>query len=814
VNTASAASGREPIEQGFQLGGLSIDPRAGEVTGPGGREKLDPKVMDVLVMLAQHAGQVVLREDLLARIWPNTVVTDDALSRCIYELRRQLTLAGGDERYRAIFETVPKRGYRLNGGITVLPPLPPEARPPPPPTGESPPVEPRRRWPAAAAVVGAAILVVLVLALGRQATVPRTRGQSAASGQSAVAVLPFVDMSAAQNQAYLGDGIAEDVRSRLAQSKDLRVISRSSSFLFRERPADIRDIADKLDITHVLEGSVQRSGDRLRILAQLISAADSSQVWSMRFDRTAGDIFAIQDEISVQVTRALEVSLAPGAMERMRRQGTTNLEAYLEFLQGHALLATHRVNDAKAALARFQQAVALDPKFASAYLGIAEAALFAAEFEITDDRQHRFDTARRRGELLVERALAIDPEHGEAYLQRAHLAAYENLASAERDFRRGLELSPNSAEGHAGLAEVLYASLPRRGEALELLDRARKLDPLEPAYDVRMAVYLYDERSDPEAARELLVDVVARHPRYAPAVARLCESNFLVGDIAEAIRYCEEALALDPLLEESRRFLIHQYLLLGRPEVAELLVGNTDEPSLRSIPILIDRRDWVRAGEVAYRALQQRTTSPSARWYACSAIRMHARTTGDYTRAAAALEAESGITWDASGNPVIPDQPTGVRDPAIALADVLIQAGQEKRGRRLLAEILARMRHETGELGRPEYWYVHFHPAALAMNGEGDAAIDMLERSMAQSAKPVIAWWQLFEIEPAFATLREDPRFEAFRAKVRAHIAAQRRELERLQADGLLPDRAARQQSDGSPSAPAMQTTVASGNFG
>jgi tetratricopeptide (TPR) repeat protein len=535
----------------------------------------------------------------------------------------------------------------------------------------------------------------------------------------------------------------------------------------------------------------------------------------MRFDRTAGDIFAIQDEISVQVTRALEVSLTPGAMERMRRRGTTNLEAYLEFLQGHALLATHRIKDAKAALARFQQAVALDPKFASAYLGIAEAALFAAEFEITDDRQRRFDTARRRGELLVEKALAIDPEHGEAYLQRAHLEAYENLASAERDFRRGLELSPNSAEGHAGLAEVLYASLPRRGEALELLERARKLDPLEPAYDVRMAVYLYDERSDPEAARELLVDVVARHPRYAPAVARLCESNFLVGDVAEAIRHCEEALALDPLLEESRRFLIHQYLLLGRPEIAELLVGNTgDEPDLRSIPILIDRRDWVRAGEVAYRALQQRTTSPSARWYACSAIRMHARTTGDYTRAAAALEAESGITWDANGNPVIPDQPTGVRDPAIALADVLIQAGQEKRGRRLLAAILARMRHETGELGRAEYWYVHFHPAALAMNGERDAAIDMLERSMAQSAKPVIAWWQLFEIEPAFATLREDPRFEAFRAKVRAHIAAQRRELERLRADGLLPDRPARQQSGGSSSAPAMHTTVASGNFG
>ena len=818
MNTASPAPGREPLEQGFQLGELSIDPRAGEVTGPGGREKLDPKVMDVLVMLAQSAGQVVLREDLLARIWPNTIVTDDALSRCIYELRRQLTLAGGDERYRAMLETVPKRGYRLNGEITLPSPAvvaPTLAAGAAPPVANPPASERRRRRHVPAIVAGAAILLVLLAALGRQLATPGARSAPQPSGQSSVAVLPFVDMSAAQDQAYLADGIAEDVRSRLAQSKDLRVISRSSSFLFRERPADVRDIADKLDVTHVLEGSVRRSGDRLRITAQLIAATDSSHVWSMRFDRTAGDIFAIQDEISVQVTRALEVSLSPGAMERMRRRGTTNLEAYLEFLQGHALLATHRVNDAKGALARFQQAVALDPRFATGYLGVAEAALFAAEFEITDDRQRRFDTARRRGELLVERALAIDPEHGDAYLQRAHLAAYENLASAERDFRRGLELSPNSAEGYAGLAEVLYASLPRRDEALELLDRARKLDPLEPAYDVRKAVYLYDERSDPEAARELLVDVVARYPRYAPAVARLCESNFLVGDIAEAIGYCEEALALDPLLEESRRFLIHQYLLLGRPDTAGLLVGAAgEEPTLRSIPILIDRRDWVRAGEVAYRALETRTTSPSARWYACSAIRMHARTTGDYARAVAALEAESGITWNANGNPLVPDQPTGVRDPAIALADVLIQSGQDGRGRRLLEAILARMRHETGELGRPEYWYVHFHPAALAMNGEGDAAIAMLERSMAQRAKPVIAWWQLFEIEPAFAPLRADPRFEAFSAKVRAHIAAERDELERLRAEGRLPERSTGQQSGGSPSVPAMQTTVASGNLG
>ena len=267
-----------------------------------------------------------------------------------------------------------------------------------------------------------------------------------------------------------------------------------------------------------------------------------------------------------------------------------------------------------------------------------------------------------------------------------------------------------------------------------MLDRARRLDPLEPAYDVRKAVFLYDERSDPEAARDLLLDVVKLHPRYVPALARLCESNLLVGDIAEAVRRCEEALALDPLLEESRRFLIHQYLLLGEPDVAESLVESPGgEPSLRALPILIDRQDWRRAGEVAYRALERQTTSPTALAYACSAIRMHARVSGDYRRAALALDAESGISWDAGRNPVLPDEPARVRDPAIALADILLQSGDKRLGGSLLAAILSRMRHEID--ARPSGILVRQLPRRRARNerrarrSDGDAgALDAAQR--------------------------------------------------------------------------------------
>ena len=131
MNAPAVDPAEKALERAFRIEGLTIDPRDGEASGPGGREKLDPKVMDVLLMLARNAGQVVLREDLLARLWPNAVVTDESLSRCIYELRRQLSLAGGDDRYRVMFETVPKRGYRLNAQVTSIEPevIEPPARP-------------------------------------------------------------------------------------------------------------------------------------------------------------------------------------------------------------------------------------------------------------------------------------------------------------------------------------------------------------------------------------------------------------------------------------------------------------------------------------------------------------------------------------------------------------------------------------------------------------------------------------------------------------------------------------------------------------
>jgi tetratricopeptide (TPR) repeat protein len=229
--------------------------------------------------------------------------------------------------------------------------------------------------------------------------------------------------------------------------------------------------AKQLGARYLLEGSVQSDRTRMRVTTQLIDAQTGSDVWSMRFDRPPGDVFAVQDEIAMQVARALELSLDANATDRLTGQGTSNLDAYLAYLQGRSLLANDRVVDMREAIAQFARSIDLDPKFAAAYVSLAEAELFVAEYDVTDDRTERFDRALVHGRELVDKALKLDPKNGDAYLQRAHLTAFDDLQAAAADYRRGLELSPNSARGYAGLAAVLYEDPQRRDEALECSTR-------------------------------------------------------------------------------------------------------------------------------------------------------------------------------------------------------------------------------------------------------------------------------------------------------------------------------------------------------
>ncbi len=484
------------------------------------------------------------------------------------------------------------------------------------------------------------------------------------SDRATVAVLPFENLSTAADGEVLALGIAESVLHQLANLQQLDVISRTSSFNFRGRSEDAREIGRLLKANYLLEGSVQSDRARLRITTQLIDARTGADVWSMRFDRRPSDIFAVQDEIAVQVTRALELTLDENAMARMKGQGTENLDAYLAYLQARTLLAGDRVADVQQAIEQLQRAAELDPNFAAAYVGLAEAGLFAAEYDVTEDRQSRFEAALAEGLVLVERALSVDPDNGEAYLARASMKAFTDLVAAEADFRRGLELSPNSARGYHGLAVVLYETPARRDEALAMLDRARKLDPLQPAYDVTKAVFLLYERGDVQSAENLLLDVLRRNPDYQPALARLSEIRiYVLGQSADGIESAERALELDPLAEDLRRGLVRAYLdvddVHAAEQVADAAPTNCPCAACRSCCISATGCAQVRRPTIQWRARRfRRRTAPGgcSHPYACADLgQLGARTGGARTL--------SGVQWDAAGRPMLPARP-GLREAA------------------------------------------------------------------------------------------------------------------------------------------------------
>jgi TolB-like protein/DNA-binding winged helix-turn-helix (wHTH) protein/Tfp pilus assembly protein PilF len=460
------------LESGFRLDQVTVEPTTGLVAGPAGREKLDPKVMDVLVMLAQHAGHVVMREEMLTRLWPDSVVTDESLSRCIYELRRQLSLAGGDERYKAMLETVPKRGYRLNSPVQPLVPA----------AGESP--ARRSRWLLVVAAAAAAIVVATIAWFGQGMVSAR---------ENSVAVLPFDDLSIGQDQGHFSDGVSEEIIDRLNKSRDLRVIARKSSFSFRDQTLSIQQIAAQLGVTHVLEGSVRTSGSQLRITARLVEAGSNSQLWSRTYEREIGDLFAVQDEIAGEVASALNATLA-GSAERAPVLAAHNL-----FLQGQFFYERRGPGDVERSVGYYKQALKVDPAYAKAWAALAGAySLLAYEGGMP-----RSEALEAQGEA-ARKAVDLDPHLATGH---ARLAQYYwdtgDRANSYRIFERAIALDPNDLlvlNFEAGLAM-------RNGEvdaAIRGYDQMVAREPRSASYRFNRGIYLQAADRFAEAEAELL----------------------------------------------------------------------------------------------------------------------------------------------------------------------------------------------------------------------------------------------------------------------------------------------------------------------
>lgn len=309
-------------------------------------------------------------------------------------------------------------------------------------------------------------------------TANQSTRRSAEKAVPSIAVLPFVDMSPDKSQAYFGEGIAEELIHTLARIKDLRVVARTSAFSVAGKRLDVREVGRTLSVGAVLEGSVRQAGDRLRVTAQLIDAESGFHLWSDRFDRDAGDIFAIQDELSLAIVEHLKVSLQIGERAALQKRPTTDPEAYAFYLKGLYLFARPRPDLLDTALRFFRQALDLDPGFAKAWVGIGyvHAMLANLNFAVPSE-------AWPKAKAAIEKALLLDEQLPEAHALAATLSfSYErDWAAAAANFQRVLALNPSNAFTHGEYAWYLLTRR-RYDESLQEIKLAITLDPLMPLF--------------------------------------------------------------------------------------------------------------------------------------------------------------------------------------------------------------------------------------------------------------------------------------------------------------------------------------------
>jgi serine/threonine protein kinase/Tfp pilus assembly protein PilF len=398
---------------------------------------------------------------------------------------------------------------------------------------------------------------------------------AAVSRSRSVAVLPFLNMSAEPENDFFADGITEDVIAQLSKIRSLKVISRTSVMPFKKREQSLREIGASLQVATLLEGSVRRAGNRVRIVAQLIDAEQDQHLWAETYDRQLTDIFAIQSDVALQIATALEAELSPDERKRIQREPTGDLRAYQLYLQGRYCYSRYTDESIRRGIDYFQQAIAADPDYALPYAGLAlaYAELVAGEGggAITPD------VAYQRARDAVTKALALDPELGEAHSVLALLKLVHDFdwAGAEKEFKLALELSPGAADiyDHYGW---LCAAIGRFDEAIALVKRAQELDPLVHRADVASTLLRAGRYQE---AEEAALRAVEFEPDYARGRSTLGWAYLKTGRAEEGLAQLEKAVTLAPGNTLYLAQLGQAYAITRRVEQAREVLKKLEEMS-------------------------------------------------------------------------------------------------------------------------------------------------------------------------------------------------------------------------------------------
>ena len=594
-----------------------------------------------------------------------------------------------------------------------------------------------------------------------------------ATSKQSIAVLPFDNRSNLEEDAFFVEGIHDDLLTNLARIASLKVISRTSVARYKNTEIPIPEIARELGVATIMEGAVQRAGGAVRINVQLIDAQTDEHLWAEIFDRelTTENLFAIQTEISNEIASALKATLSTDEADRVDERPTEDLAAYNAYLRGRQLIARQTAESVDQGLLEFQRAVQLDPQFALAWAGIADAAQLA--LWVSDMNRPE---AIQLSQEAVEKAMAINDRLGEVHLARAELLGLTRGDDQEREaaYKLAIRLSPGYAQAWQNYSEFADNFPSRLDEALELAKKAAELDPLSTAIQNQVIEVLRMQGKNGEA-HERLSRLIEQDPEYAGSYEQMADLERNMGQFDEAIRWLHKAQSLDP---GNIRFVMQEMwpqMDIGNTEgldslLARMNIMDPDSSTLAFMEIFINlyKQDLDAVMEAARLFEQKSDFRPGSQFGAAFVYMLR----DDQPAFREAAEKIIPAFFDSK---TIQD---GLEFRPYFGCDVawsMVRTGDEELGLDLARQTIEYLQNNIP--GSEEDIYIAL---CHMVQDQREQALTVIE-SAVKSGK-VSGWWRELQ-HPAYNLLQYEPRFIAFEAAIQSMIASQRENLARLEAE-------------------------------
>lgn len=719
----------------FDLGGLRVRPAHRQVSMNGQCRELEPKVAQVLIALASASPAVVSRDRLVEQCWDGRIVGDDALNRCILALRH---LAREFSPEPFAIETVPRVGYSLLAG----------------PAGQA--LAPHR---VATPTRKVSLAILLVAVVAASAGLSWWRSGQLHAAPASIAVISFRNLSA--GDPYFAEGVGEEIRGQLSREPEFRVAGGNSSSQF-EQGANIREIARRLNVNYVLEGSVQTQGKKVRVNSDLVRASDGIRVWSDSYDGDLNDIFAIQQTISTAIAGSLRRKLvrAPSLSGPL----VTNALAYSFYLTAKGLVRNGGPAVGYTAVGLLRDALNSDPHYAPAWVSLAR----ATELEAVAKGPEAFIAARRKAQRYALHALELAPDLAEAHRELGFQLPYASPES-KAHLRRAADLDPNDAENLLGLGLVESAN-GEFDQELATYRRANEIDPLWYRTTGQLAIALS------ELGERLQAEVVGRRGfAQNPANLEIILGRIAwnVGDSSEAARHWSNAARAN-----SPRWSETAGARLGEVKYALGLGGKRVDSQPRDPTRRRTFRAWMDAAPTSAEWIARNRDTITADQYRDDnhvAAKMMINA-GRSAELAATYDSPLGIMSLRRGKPLRVDQLSEAPVVAIALRKV----GRAVEGDRLLRQADATFR-QVYRQGAVPFWFEGDAAAILAAEGKTNEALSMLEHAITRGwTHSGVADLREIADEPAFRLLNGNPRFKRIQAALNQQYLRERAETVRL----------------------------------